>query len=189
MTDTLVEVLHASLERAKRLTERIPKNEENRTILNGLDKELTEVGAGLFLLRSTMPQVPAANASAGAAPPQVVGASASGTSAAANASSLQLHLRGGGPASATADAVAAPRAPAGSPGLPLPPPPPIGPPPRTITADDIYFYDRRGDLRCKLCYKNGAPCYATEGHIACRQHQQRAQTPWDYNYALPARFQ
>ena len=116
----------------------------------------------------SQPRATAANASAEAAAPPVLRPSAPGASASGAASSQ--------PAGA---AVAPPPLP------PPPPPPPPAPPrqpPRAVTADEIYFHDPLGNLRCKVCYKKGAPCFATDGHIASRQHQQRVQTPWGYNY-------
>ena len=119
----------------------------------------------------SQPRATAANASAEAAAPPVLRPSAPGASASGAASSQP------------AGAAAASQAPPGLPGpLPPPPPPPRRQPYRAVTSEDIYFYDEEDHLRCKVCYRNNAPCHATDEHIATRKHQQRAQTPWLYNY-------
>ena len=150
--------MRAQLEHAARIAQQIPVGPGNDYISSALEEVISEVSKGVdSLLRqhATRQQLSQAQLEAAYA-------SAPTASAATQPhASLPQRRR-----------------------LPTPPPPPAQDPP-DVRANDIYGYDPNGDLRCRVCFNQGVPCYATAEHIASKRHRQRAQNPGGYNYGWP----
>ena len=162
--------MQAQLDHAATIVHHLPTGQKHDYVGGALARVISEVSKGVDgLLRQLdsdqqlgQAHLSAAHASAAAASTAAANASASAASAAAQ-TQASFPQRGR---------------------LPTPPPPPVQQR-RKVTADDIYGYDPNGELRCRVCYKGGVPCFATDDHIASAQHVHRAQTPSVYNYNWP----
>ena len=143
--------MQAQLEHAARIAQQMPTGPQYDYASGALERVISEVSKGVDSLLQQLDSdqqlgqahLSAAHASAAAASTAAANASASAASAAAQ-TQASFPQRGR---------------------LPTPPPPPVQQR-RKVTADDIYGYDPNGELRCRVCYKGGVPCFATDDHIA-----------------------
>ena len=195
MNATLQDML-TQLEHATRMAQQIPVDPRNDYISSALEEVLSEVSKGVdSLLRQhatmqqlSQPQVTAANASASTASaaaqaraglPQLPHRHLPSCTRTRRRKVSMVMTQTGSCAAGYATTGREPRATrrlSTSPVLNMW----TGPGFRgsTITAG-------LGNLRGKICYKKGAPCLATNEHMAIRQHQQRAHTWWQYTYGWP----
>ena len=162
--------MQAQLEHAAKIAQQIPVGPKHDYVSNALERVISEISKGVdSLLRQHDSEQQLGQAHINAANASAAAASAAAANASASVASAAAQTRAGFPQRGR---------------LPTPPPPPVQQR-RAVTADDIYGYDPNGELRCRVCYKGGVPCFATDDHIASARHVHRAPNPSDYSYNWP----